>query len=286
MVGLCDEFPILFINGVHNFHMYETRTQAVSVVQSDSPEDNERVESNVFKSNNDSRFRSGGETMSESKTAWRKTGISKIDAAVCIDGIHILGVLHTSPMAIARVTGAITRYEPDVVAIEACGEAVRHHHPDYNDPLWPPRDEMEAAAFVTERRQELIIAGIDTVDYDSSLNQRFAEYDAEILTDMGIIESPEDLTGEAYYELDLSEIRTWREETAQRDPDAFQAMLTDRDKAMAGHLVAIADDPAADTIVAAVGLQHVTGILDFVQDPSQIPEEYITLPPVSGYHTI
>lgn len=224
--------------------------------------------------------------MSESAKAWRKTGISKIDAAVCVDGIHILGVLHGEPMAIARVTGAITRYEPDVVAIEACGEAVRQHHPDYHDPLWPPRHEMEAAAYVTDRRQELIIAGIDTVDHDLSSNQRFAEYDAEILTEMGIIESPEDLTRQTYYELDLSEIRTWREQTAERDPDAFQAMLTDREEAMAGHLVALADDPAADTIVAAVGLQHITGILDMIQEQSRIPDEYVILPPVSAYHTI
>ncbi|AZH25616.1 hypothetical protein [Haloplanus aerogenes] len=83
------------------------------------------------------------------------TGISKCDAAGRIDGIHVLGVLHSHPIAIARVVGAITRYKPDVVAVEASPEAVNQYHPDVQDPRWPPAHELEAAAFSGRARQSM-----------------------------------------------------------------------------------------------------------------------------------
>lgn len=90
------------------------------------------------------------------------TGISKCDAAGRIDGIHVLGVLHRHPLAIARVVGAITGYEPDVVAVEASPEAVGQYHPDVQDPRWPPAHELEAAAFMADHADDLVIAALDT----------------------------------------------------------------------------------------------------------------------------
>jgi len=55
--------------------------------------------------------------MSERSRSIEPTGITTCDTAGRVGGVHVLGVLHGQPLATARVTGAITRYDPDVVAI-------------------------------------------------------------------------------------------------------------------------------------------------------------------------
>jgi hypothetical protein len=211
----------------------------------------------------------------------KSTGITEIDTAGCVDGVHVLGVLHSTPLTIARVTGAITRYEPDVVAVEACAEAIQQYHPDVQDARWPPRDEVESAAFITDRWYDLLLAGIDTQDHESTAD--FEEIDAEAFTELGYLDSPEQLTRTTYWELDLPAIRQWRAITQQRVPDQFETVIADRDAVMAGHLYALAEQDEADTIVAAVGVQHLTGVLDLLREPSKIPEDLIVNPPLVDY---
>lgn len=219
--------------------------------------------------------------MSDEERPILPTGIADCDVAARVGGIHILGVLHGQPLAIARLTGAITRYDPDVVAVEASAEAIIQYHPDNQDARWPPRDELEAAAFATDRRYDLLLAGIDTRDHEKTAD--FVQLDREIFTEMGVIESEEELTLSTYYELDLPMIRRWRNLTEQRIPDQFQTVLADRDEVMAGHLYALADDDDISTIVAAVGIQHLTGVLDLLRTPSKIPDNAVEVPPLAHY---
>lgn len=209
------------------------------------------------------------------------TGVAACDISARVGGIHVIGVLHRRPFTIARLTGAITRYKPDVVAIEACSEAISQYHPDNHDATWPPSDELEAAGYATDRIWDVRLAGIDTQEYE--IGDEFAQYDSEIFTELGLIESEDELTASTYYNLDLATIRRWRELTKQRDPEAFQTVLADRDESMAGYLHALADEDDIDTIVAAVGVQHLPGILDRLVTPSQIPSEQIEIPPIADY---
>lgn len=219
--------------------------------------------------------------MTDQVDEFQQTGIATCDTAARVGGIHVLGVLHKHPSAIARLTGAITRYDPDVVAVEACAAAIEQYHPDVQDARWPPRDEVEAAAFITDRRYDLLLAGIDTQDYTSSVD--FAQLDREFFTNIGIIDAEDQLTQAAYHELDLPMIRRWREWTARRVPEAFETVISDRDEVMAGHLHALSEQEVIDTIVAAVGVQHLTGILDLLNAPSAIPENRIETPPLVTY---
>ncbi|MFB6227512.1 MAG: hypothetical protein ABEH88_02845 [Halobacteriales archaeon] len=147
--------------------------------------------------------------MPDRRDELQQTGITTSDTAARVGGIHVLGVLHNHPLTIARLTGAITRYGPDVVAVEACAEAIKQYHPDVQDVRWPPRDEVEAAAYITDRRYDLLLAGIDTQDYNSSTD--FEQLDREIFTELGIIDAEDQLTRATYHELDLPMIRQWRE---------------------------------------------------------------------------
>jgi len=219
--------------------------------------------------------------MCEEPRLIQPTGIAETDIAGRVGDIHVLGVLHSTPLAIARVTGAITRYEPDVVAIEACADAIQQYHPDVQDARWPPRDELEAAAYITDRWYDLFLAGIDTQEYESTAD--FEEIDAEAFTKLGFLDSPEQLTRATYRELDLPAIRQWRSIAEQRAPEQFETVIADRDAVMAGHLHTLAAQDEADTIVAAVGVQHLTGVLDLLADPSRIPDERIENPPMVDY---
>ena len=219
--------------------------------------------------------------MSKQERTIRDTGFTNCALAARVDGIHILGGLHRHPLTIARLTGSITRYKPDVVAIEACGEAVAQYHPDIQDARWPPRDELEAAAYATDRLYDLLLAGIDTRDYEHSVD--FERLDREIFTELGIIDSPEKLTRETYFELDLPIIREWRSMTKDRAPGAFRTVLAERDAVMAGHLHALADHEEIETIVAAVGVQHLTGVVDMLSAPTEIPDDLIEIPPLAHY---
>lgn len=219
--------------------------------------------------------------MTDRKDGLRQTGITTCDTAARVGGIHVLGVLHKHPFAIARLTGAITRYEPDVVAVEACADAIEQYHPDVQDARWPPRNELEAAAFITDRRYDLLLAGIDTQDHTSSTD--FEQLDREIFTDLGLIDAEDQLTLAAYHELDLPMIRQWRELTKRRAPEAFETVIANRDEVMAGHLHALSESEDIDTIVAAVGIQHLTGVLELLNTPSAIPEKVIETPPLVDY---
>jgi len=219
--------------------------------------------------------------MTDPSDELQPTGITTSDTAARIGGIHVLGVLHKQPLAIARLTGAITRYEPDAVAVEASAGAIKQYHPDVMDARWPPRDELEAAAFITDRRYDLLLAGIDTQDYSSSTD--FEQLDREIFTALDVIDTEEQLTRATYRELDLPTIRQWREQTKRRVPEAFKTVISDRDEVMAGHLYALSQTENIDTIVAAVGVQHLTGVLDLLREPSEIPETVIETPPLVDY---
>lgn len=222
-----------------------------------------------------------GSRMSEQPRTIHPTGISNCDTAGRVGGIYVLGILHKSPLTIARLTGAITHYEPDVVAVEASAEAVIQYHPDELDSRWPPRDEVEAAAFATDRLYDLWLAGIDTQEYESTTD--FEQLDREIFTELGVIDSEAQLRRSTYHDLDLSTIRQWRERTRQRAPEAFQSVLQDRDEVMAGHLYALANHERFNSIVAVVGVQHLTGVLDLLSCPSDIPNECIENPPILHY---
>lgn len=217
-----------------------------------------------------------------------ETGIANCDAAARIGGIHLFGVLHKQPLAIARITGAITRYEPDIVALEVSPEAIHQHHPDVHSSRWPPEHELDAAAYVADRRKDLLITGIDTMDWEMTdeFIEDFARLDREIFTELEIIESAEQLSPSSYYKLDLSDIQQWRAKMAWRIPEAFKIVLADREDVMAGHLHAIYQDDAIDTMVVALGMEHLTGVIELLQKPSRIPDDKITLPPVANYHTI
>ncbi|WP_133412155.1 TraB/GumN family protein [Halalkaliarchaeum desulfuricum] len=219
--------------------------------------------------------------MSEQKRAIRETGFTNCDVAAQVGGVHVLGGLHGHPLTIARLTGSITRYEPDVVAVEACAEAISQYHPDVQDARWPPRDELEAAAYATDRLYDLLLAGIDTRESEHSAD--FERFDREIFTELGIIGSPDELTRATYYELDLETIREWRALTEVRAPDAFTTVLAERDAVMAGHLHALVSDEDIDTIVAMVGVQHLTGVVDLLRTPSEIPDDFVEIPPLAHY---
>jgi hypothetical protein len=219
--------------------------------------------------------------MTDGERSIRETGIAECDFAARVGDVHVLGVLHESPLAITRVTGAITRYKPDVVAIEASEEAISQYHPDVQDARWPPRDELEAAAYITDRDYDLLLAGIDTSEY--TIPDEFEALDREIFVELGILDETESLTRSTYYELDIPLIRRWRAETEQRAPELFKEVIADRDESMAGHLHAMASNDDIDTVVAAVGVQHLTGVIDLLSDPSTISEEYIECPPLADY---
>lgn len=219
--------------------------------------------------------------MSESERGIQETGVTNGDVAGRVGGVHVLGGLHGHPLTIARLTGSLTRFEPDIVAVEACAEAVSQYHPDVQDACWPPRDELEAAAYVTDRRYDLIIAGIDTQEYEHTVD--FERLDREIFTELGVINAPDELTKATYFKLDLPTIRAWRAMTEEQVPDAFTTVLADRDAVMAGHLHALSSDEDINTIVAAVGVQHLTGVLDLLQTPSEIPDDCIEIPPLAHY---
>lgn len=219
--------------------------------------------------------------MSEQDREIQESGFTNCDVAARVDGVHVLGGLHGDPLTIARLTGAITRYDPDVVAVEACDEAISQYHPDVQDARWPPRDELEAAAYATDRLYDLLLAGIDTREYEHSAD--FERLDREIFADLGIIDSPDDLTRATYYELDLPTIREWRAITKARKPDAFATVLAERDAVMAGHLHALANDEDIGTIIAVVGVQHLTGVIDLLRTPSEIPTDLVEIPPLAHY---
>lgn len=171
-----------------------------------------------------------------------------------VGDVHVLGVLHGSPLAIARLTGAVTRYEPDVVAIEASQEAISQYLPDVQDARWPPSNELVAAAFMTDHDYDLWLAGIDTCEY--TIPDEFVDIDRDIFVELGLLDETEPLTRSAYYELDRSTIRQWRVETERRAPELFEKVIARRDESMAGHLHALTADDDVSTIIAAVGVQH------------------------------
>lgn len=213
------------------------------------------------------------------------TGVSETALDWRVEGIHVLGGLHGNEQTIERLDTALDMFDPDIVAVEACHQAVYLHHPDRYEPERPLEDEVEAAACAAHQTDSLSVAGIDVVDWRwrQGERERFAEIDAEIFTELGVIDAPEELTLKSYYEVDLSQIHEWRERTEDRIPDLFRKVLATREDAMAGALHELYQDDSVTTVVAVVGVQHLTGILDRLQAPYLIPDARFERPPVYSY---
>lgn len=212
------------------------------------------------------------------------TGITELDLSYRTNGVHVLGTLHKRPLAIARLSGTITRYSPDVVAVEARGRAIRQFHPDNHDARWPPRNEVEAAAYAVQRDYDGFLAGIGEGGYTSSVD--FARLDREIFREMGILDEDDRPDLWSYYGLDLADIREWRARTQARAPEAYRSVIGAKDERMAGRLQALIEHDEIETIVAAIGMQHLPGVLDLLAEPGAIPADAIDWPPVVDYRIL
>lgn len=197
------------------------------------------------------------------------------------DGIHLLGGLHRTSLTVQRLAWAITHYQPDVVAVEASPKAVSQRHPEANGVGDLTESEVELAAHATTHLNWLSITGIDS---DSNLQSReLGPTDREIFTEWGLLGEDDELDLDLYRSLSLTQLRDWRTETKRREPELYRDVLSQRDDAMAGHLHALRESSQFKSIVAVVGLQHLTGILDRLRDPDRIPKEDKELPPVREY---
>lgn len=83
--------------------------------------------------------------------------------------------------------------------------------------------------------------------------------------------------------MDRALIHEWRELTKQRIPELFDEVLAIRDDVMAGHLYELYHIDTVETVVAMVGVHHLTGVLDRLQDPFQIPDTRFERPEVYAY---
>jgi pheromone shutdown protein TraB len=214
------------------------------------------------------------------------TGSASDALAGRVEGVHVFGGLHRELRTINRLFDAIRRYRPDIIAVEACHEAIHQHQPERLDLEWPLEHEVEAASFAVQHTAGLSIAGIDVPAWKrpgESGNEKFVQADAEIFTEFDLIESPEELTRDAYYQLDRDLIREWREKTQARIPDLFSSVIQTRDDVMAGRLYELYHRDDVDTVVAVVGVKHLTGILDRLQAPNRIPDTRFECPKVYTY---
>lgn len=202
------------------------------------------------------------------------TGAAGDALAGRVEGVHVFGGLHRHSNTIDRLFDAIRRYEPDVLAVEACDKAIRQHHPRILDLEWPPDHEVQAASFATQHTDGLSVAGIDVshMRFREDEKKRFTRVDAEIFAELGLIETSDALTLDTYYQLNRGLVREWRDRTRERIPELFKKIVQLRDDAMAGRLYELYHGDTVETVVAVVGVQHLTGILDRLQAPHRIPD--------------
>lgn len=214
------------------------------------------------------------------------TGPTSDTLAGRVDGIHVFGGLHGDSKTIDRLFDAVRRYNPDIIAVEACHQAIHQHQPESLDLQWPPDHELEAASFAVQHTDGLSIAGIDLPlrkRAQESGNKKFVEADAEIFTELGLLASPDELTRDTYYDLDCGLVRAWRNKTRDRIPDLFEKVIQIRDDVMAGRLYELYHRDGVNTVVAVVGVEHLTGILDRLQAPRRIPDTRFECPEVYTY---
>jgi len=214
------------------------------------------------------------------------TGAASDALAGRVEGIHVFGGLHGQSKTINRLFDAIRRYRPDTITVEACHQAIHQHQPEILDLQWPPDNEVEAASFAVQHTDGLSIAGIDLSPAErtrESGNEKFVQTDAEIFTEFGLIEHPDELALDTYHKLDRGLVREWRDKTRHRIPDLFENVIQIRDDVMAGRLYELYHRDGVETVVAVVGVQHLTGILDRLQAPQRIPDTRFECPEVYTY---
>lgn len=199
-----------------------------------------------------------------------------------IGDIHLLGCLHRTPSTVARVTLAVNLIDPDIIAVEACHDAIHQRHPDNAPPRPPIQNEVDLAVWLAWHRERPFVTGIDSISTVTSEeeNERLAILDDEIFREHGWLDETEGLTREDYRSLSLPQIQIWRDEIQERAPDLFERVNEQRETVMAGRLQALRGADGVDDIVVAIGIQHLPGILKKLHDPAQIPVSECELPPV------
>lgn len=209
-----------------------------------------------------------------------------------INGVHLIGIVPGQPSATARLTGAITRYTPDVIGVPTTPQRVLDHHPEMFGTPWPSTEPLKVAAYAATQRSELYITSIDSPSDPSEIRENLLPpVDIEnIIADITTSVYPDDLlnsdttlTIERFERVDFEMLREWRRRVRNQHPDIYTALIADSDDHKAGCLHALTQVSSLDTIVAPLPIHSLPGVIDRLQDPSRIPGEYRFQPSLFSY---
>ncbi len=82
----------------------------------------------------------------------------------------------------------------------------------------------------------------------------------------------------------LSEVKNNLDPIEDIAPEVIDALIDERDKYMAGHLIWLSEQDK--DIISVMGRGHLIGVYDYLQNPNKIPDEYIKEPEWYNYNTI
>lgn len=82
----------------------------------------------------------------------------------------------------------------------------------------------------------------------------------------------------------LSEVKNNLDPIEDIAPEVIDALIDERDKYMAGHLIWLSEQDK--NIISVMGRGHLLGVYDYLQNPNKIPDEYVKEPEWYNYTTI
>lgn len=188
-----------------------------------------------------------------------------------IDEIHINGGLHRNRRRFQPILDLIAETDPSILAIEY--DPPRFER--FVDAVLVNRIRCDPAdvflAIFASKALDIPLALVDTGHTEAALAAE-AHYQREI------VPARIDKSGRFQEANSLSTIRSELHRLERRAPDAYRALVHDRDQRMAGHLRAL--HYRDERIVAIVGENHTAGLQSYLTTPATIADSHIEPPPI------
>lgn len=188
-----------------------------------------------------------------------------------IDEIRINGGLHRNRRRFQPILDLIAETDPSILAIEY--DPPRFER--FVDNVLVNRTHCEPTdvflAIFASKALDIPLALIDTGHTEAAVAAE-ARYRREI--------SPEriDPSGRLREADSLATVHRDLRRLETRAPDAYRALVHDRDRTMAGHLRAL--QRRDERVVAIVGENHTVGLRSYLMPPSTLADAHVERPPI------
>lgn len=217
------------------------------------------------------------------------------------DSVTLIGEVHHSTESAERIQETLDEKQPDLVALELDRkrfDRLRDTHVDldmdetvvdfagmYLAYKWGIDNDVEIA-LVDQEMTETLYDIKESISKETILEEirgKINNFDKIIdkIKKARSYDNREELLEDM-----ISKYEEKQYDNIEGSPLQEKGLLEKRDQVIAGHLHWLRENREYEQICAVLGLMHLSGVIEYLENPDQIPDEFVTEPEIFNYSVV